>query len=278
MATRTPVPTNNSGGSYLPPYQYLRAGQNLRSPNGRYHLEIQPDGVAVIYDVDTAVWVASPATGSETYNTGYYETRFVNMYNLRLQDGTRKRDWTSRSNNLPYKGADDFTYAWLQDDGNLVSVTFAALWAINTSIFQVPFGDEILVIAPGTDLEINKYYTVGDCRLIFQGDGNLVLFGKNNAVLWASYTHDKGGVRAVMQTDGNLVIYTAAGVALWSTGTAGQPGAYLQIQANGNLMIASQIVVWARFGFTPTNRPVKVFYPDHSTGPLSTFKTWTWTY
>lgn len=277
MAVRNPVPTNNSGGSYLPPYEYLRAGQNLRSPNGRYHLEIQPDGVAVIYDVDTAVWVASPSNGSETYNTEYWETRFINMYNLRLQDGTRKRTWSSRSN-AAYTGAGDFTYLYLQDDGNLVSVAFAALWAINTSIFQIPFGNEILVIAPGTDLEPGKFYTVGDSRLVFQGDGNLVLYGKNNAVIWASYTQDKGGVRAVMQTDGNFVIYTAAGVAIWATGTAGQPGAYLQIQANGNLMVASQIVIWARFGFTPVNRPVKVFYPDHSTGPFPTFKEWSWSY
>lgn len=278
MAVRTPVPTNNSGGSYLPPYEYLRGGQNLRSPNGRYHLEIQTDGVAVIYDQNSVAWVASRANGSETYNTSYVETRFVNMYSLRLQDGTRKRDWTSYANSLPYTGAGDFTYAYLQDDGNLVSVTFAALWAANTSIFQIPFGNEILVLAPGTDLEPGKVYTVGDSRLVFQGDGNLVLYGKNNTVLWASYTQNRGGVRAVMQTDGNFVIYTAAGVAIWSTGTAGQPGAYLQIQANGNLMVASQIVIWARFGFTPINRPVKVFYPDNSKGPLETFKTWSWAY
>jgi len=278
MAVRTPVPTTNSGGSYLPPYQYLRGGQNLRSPNGRYHLEIQPDGVAVIYDVDKVFWVASPANGSETYNTSYYETRFVNMYNLRLQDGTRKRDWTSYSNDLPYKGAGDLTYAYLQDDGNLVSVTFAALWSSNTSIFLTPFGKDILVVAPGTELEPGLFYAVGDSRLVFQGDGNLVLYGKNNSVLWASYTQGKGGVKAVMQTDGNFVIYNAAGAPVWSTGTAGHPGSYLQIQASGSVVIASQIVVWASFGFTPTFRDVKVFYPDNKPGPFPTFKDWSWSF
>ena len=280
MAIRVPTPFTNNGASFIPPNQYLVAGQSLRSPDGRYHLEVQGDGVAAIYDANQAVWVAnlSAQYSYETYNTAYYKTWLVNDYHLFLQDGTRKRTWISDNSDWPFKEAGDYTCAYLQDDGNLVSVTFAVLWSIRKTNFEMPFNNGVLVISPGSELAVNKDYAVGDSRLIFQDDGNLVLYGKDNVVLWASYTQNKSATKAVMQSDGNFVIYDAAGVALWNTGTAGQSGAFAQVQSNGNFVIVSQTITWARFGFTPKHKPVNVFYPDHGTGPLDTYKTWKWVF
>lgn len=56
--------------------------------------------------------------------------------------------------------------------------------------------------------------------VIFQSDGNLVTYGGGRAI-WASNTAGKGGARFAVQNDGNLVIYTSAGKAVWASNTRG---------------------------------------------------------
>jgi hypothetical protein len=53
-------------------------------------------------------------------------------------------------------------------------------------------------------------------KFIFQGDGNLVLYGPGNAVLWAANV--SGAKKFVLQDDGNIVIYDGASVK-WSPNT-----------------------------------------------------------
>ncbi len=89
-------------------------------------------------------------------------------------------------------------------------------------------------------------------KLIFQTDGNLVLYGIDDVAmsyqlhvsqasyptaLWASGTQGSGAVRCTMQEDGNLVLYNAAGSPVWATGTNGNPGAFLSCQDDGNQVI-----------------------------------------
>jgi hypothetical protein len=87
-------------------------------------------------------------------------------------------------------------------------------------------------------------------RLVFQTDGNLVLYGIDDSTLpvdiakgqytkalWATGTNGMGAVRCEMQTDGNLVLYEANGAAVWASGTNGNPGAFLRCQDDGNLVI-----------------------------------------
>lgn len=52
-------------------------------------------------------------------------------------------------------------------------------------------------------------------RLIFQTDGNLVLY-TNSTVDWASNTATTTG-HIALQTDGNVVIYNSSGRALWAS-------------------------------------------------------------
>lgn len=76
----------------------------------------------------------------------------------------------------------------------------------------------------------------GEFELVYQSDGNLVLYRRSDGhPLWASMTFQPGQV--AMQADGNLVVYNASGVPLWSSGTAGYPGAWLAIQGDGNLVV-----------------------------------------
>lgn len=83
--------------------------------------------------------------------------------------------------------------------------------------------------------------------LTFQTDGNLVLYGPGQTVLWASNTGPKTGVsKLTMQSDGNLVIYGNNGQALWSSGTQGNAGAFLTVQGGQAAITGPQgQVIWS---------------------------------
>jgi len=57
-----------------------------------------------------------------------------------------------------------------------------------------------------------------------QGDGNLVLYDRNNTPTWSSNTYQKGVApfRLIMQDDGNLVLYDSRNTPTWATGTNGK--------------------------------------------------------
>jgi hypothetical protein len=93
-------------------------------------------------------------------------------------------------------------------------------------------------------LRPNEILSVGDSRpsidgrflLVYQGDGNLVLYD-DGAALWASNTNGTSPNFVVMQGDGNLVIYDANGTPVWASNTSGHPGAYLIVQRDGNVVV-----------------------------------------
>ena len=76
--------------------------------------------------------------------------------------------------------------------------------------------------------------------LVYQNDGNLVLYGPSGA-LWASNTVGQPPGFATMQDDGNVVVYRADGVPIWATDTSGMPGAELRVQDDGRLVLADII-------------------------------------
>lgn len=85
----------------------------------------------------------------------------------------------------------------------------------------------------------------GAYLLLYQTDGNLVLYGPSGPV-WASDTHGSPPGHATMQGDGNVVVYRADGVPIWATDTAGLPGAELRVQDDGYIVLydAGQNVIW----------------------------------
>lgn len=96
------------------------------------------------------------------------------------------------------------------------------------------------------ELKVNESLKNSCYWLVMQGDGNLVVYGKNGTKpLWASDTGGKGGNRVVMQGDGNLVIYGPSG-AVWATDTTGRGGDRLVMQGDGNLvMYGPSGAIWA---------------------------------
>jgi hypothetical protein len=273
-----PRPFTQVGASLLPPLQSMTAGQYLLSPNGNYKLLFQPDGNLAMYDLTTgiAVWVAD---NNQPYSTtgplGPYIPQEVYMNGtLYLDDQVRSRQWMpTLSADARFEGLTTRAHLSLQNDSNLVIIDIQALWASNTAIPFTPGATEARVLDPSVSMTVDAEYVAGAYKLIFQGDGNLVVYDQNMAPVWFSGTANIGATQAVMQGDGNFVISNAAGQPLWYTGTGGFPGAYAQIQANGNFVIAYQVPIWARFGFVPTAPRVPKFLVEY--GP---YTVWTWNF
>src|SRR5262249_50424351 len=93
-------------------------------------------------------------------------------------------------------------------------------------------------MAPGEFLLPGQFRQSADGRfvLVYQGDGNLVLYQGSNPLWWTSTNSPNPGF-AVMQGDGNFVVYDSTGPVWWS-GT-GTPGAFLVVQDDGNTVIYS---------------------------------------
>ena len=75
----------------------------------------------------------------------------------------------------------------------------------------------------------------GRVKVIFQPDGNCVLYGDGQPLWWTGVR--PGATLATMQKDGNFVLYKPDEGAVWASDTAGHPGAYLAAQDDGNLVI-----------------------------------------
>ncbi|MBV1806679.1 putidacin L1 family lectin-like bacteriocin [Pseudomonas viridiflava] len=256
----TYTPFGRSGTNVLPPNQYMVIGQYIVSPNGRYKLLLQEDSNVVLFDGETAVWVAddSQPYSSNLFNRGFVETRFYVSNSIFLEDAQRSRLWTA-STGRSEEGLWYRSHLSVQDDGNIVTLDINALFTtLNTTL--LPNSDEVFIFPPGMSLEVDKRYTVGAYSLAFLNDGNLAVFAQDGSVLWNAGVSGLGGAQAIMQSDGNFVIQAADGVTVWQTNTAGFSGAYAQIQSNGAFVICLGTPLWARSGWTPGKAP-NVFYP-----------------
>jgi hypothetical protein len=79
----------------------------------------------------------------------------------------------------------------------------------------------------------------GNYHLVYQTDGNLVLYNYNwTTALWSTGTQSSPGM-AVMQTDGNFVVYDDQWGVKYNTGTPGNRGAYLVVTNAGAVLLIS---------------------------------------
>ena len=87
-------------------------------------------------------------------------------------------------------------------------------------------------------------------RLIYQADGNLVVYSSRGAI-WHSATAGSSPGMLAMQGDGNLVLYNAGGQPIWSSGTNTYPGAYVTLDDAGGFRVVSEQGVTVWWGVTP---------------------------
>lgn len=90
----------------------------------------------------------------------------------------------------------------------------------------------------------------GQFSLVFQEDGNLVVYKNGNNAIWASGTNGKGGKSVEFQKNGNLVIYRGdfnSGHVIWQSNSPGRGGETLVLENDGELLIhaSGAIKVWS---------------------------------
>jgi hypothetical protein len=105
----------------------------------------------------------------------------------------------------------------------------------------MPAEPAVDVLQPGESLYAGQSKTSSDGRftLVYQTDGNLVLYQSGVGWIWANWTYGIPPGQTVMQTAGNLVTYSASGQAVWWTAQSGIPGSRLVVQRDGNTVIYS---------------------------------------
>jgi hypothetical protein len=84
-----------------------------------------------------------------------------------------------------------------------------------------------------------QWTTCNKYNLVFQNDGNLVLYNPSSNPIWATGTEGRA-VRMSVQADGNVVLYDFSNQPIWATNTTGNPGAFLSLQTDGNLIVYSR--------------------------------------
>ncbi len=98
-----------------------------------------------------------------------------------------------------------------------------------------------VTVKPGASFPVNTTVLENELlQLVFQADGNLVLYsnaGAGTEAVWATGTNGRGSSRLDFQGDGNLVIYAGNGKAIWASNTNMPNMARLVLQGDGNLVM-----------------------------------------
>ena len=83
--------------------------------------------------------------------------------------------------------------------------------------------------------------------LVFQADGNVVLYGSYYRPLWSTDTSGSGAALLAMQASGDLVLSTAAGRQVWESATGGNSGSSMAVQNDGNVVVtnAAKVAEWS---------------------------------
>lgn len=102
-------------------------------------------------------------------------------------------------------------------------------------------------IFAGQNLQPDKKYWSdnGQYYLVFQRDGNLVLYNRSSRAIWEAKTMNRG-TQAIFQNDGNLVVYAPGNRSIFSSNTSGRRANKLVVQDDGNVVIYNRSTpLWA---------------------------------
>jgi hypothetical protein len=239
------LPSGPSGtGSNLNPGEMLAPGESIASSNGRYTLVYQQDGNLVLRAADNAALWASNTAGKPN---GVCLMQADGNLVCYAPEGTAA--WDTGTSGNPNSRLS------VQDDGNVVIYRpdGAAIWATHTNRSPVPSTADHIDAGQYMERGGSIVSPSGQFSLLYQSDGNLVLYRDSGVALWAANTSGTDAGSCTMQADGNLVLTTPSGAPIWASSTAGNPGSRLVVQDDGNLVIyrSDSVPIWA----TNTNIP-----------------------
>jgi hypothetical protein len=225
-----PIAPASSIVNVLNPGQSIGLGQYLVSSDTHSAFSLLNNGnLSLLIDYKTA-WSTGPNSNA---NRLYMQTDG----NLVLYTKDMKPLWASGTDGNPN------SHLVIQSDGNAVIYSSAGLPLWSTRTDGSPEGYNYInhflsstLIYPMQELRTAD----GRHRMLFQADGNLVLYSSGKAV-WASGTDGKPVSFMALQEDGNLVIYDHSLKPLWASGTDGQGRSRLFMQDDGNLVLYNSI-------------------------------------
>jgi hypothetical protein len=103
------------------------------------------------------------------------------------------------------------------------------------------------VVGPDGSLYADEpvYSPDGHTRLIYQSDGNLVLYFWDFAI-WASGTQGETEGITRVQSDGNLVVYDGSNDPVWASNTSDNNDVFLAVRDGGIIVLYNKFgdVVW----------------------------------
>lgn len=202
--------------------EVLRPDEALRSDNGRFTLTQQRDGNLVLTGPGRKVlFDTKTASNPGATTTMQHDGNLV----VKARNGRVVFDTKTAGN----PGA----LLNVQDDGNVVVYSKAPhqpLWGLNMLITELPAHRELKA-------GHNVFSNNRKCRLEQQADGNVVVTGPQQKVLFDTKTTGNPGARSVLQKDGNFVVLSRSGRPLFDTKTAGNPGARLVVQDDCNVVL-----------------------------------------
>tara|TARA_B100000378_G_scaffold278674_1_gene282832 strand:+ start:10810 stop:12759 length:1950 start_codon:yes stop_codon:yes gene_type:complete len=220
-------PLSTSVKSTLLPSETLTANSPLVSPEGGSVLRLTTDGNLVQYTNFKPVW------NSGTRNSG--ATKLVNQPdgNLVLYDDEWNTIWASNTS------SGQASELRLQTDANTVlyrQSTNTAVWG--TGVWLQDQRIKInMSLTSGMTMHVGQYLNTpnDDYRLTLQYDGNIVLTYRSKPI-WASNTYDTNGRLLVFQSDGNLVLYDYNYTPIWASKVSWPGTPYLFVQDDGNVV------------------------------------------
>ncbi|WP_186316175.1 hypothetical protein [Catellatospora sichuanensis] len=240
-------------GTQLNANMSLSAGQYILSPDGRFGLLMQTDGNLVAYGPSPCGW-AQPNICRGPYdwwasNTGGQPGNVVDMQsdgNLVIYRPNGSVAWASNT------GGSGATHLMVTNQGRFYLARWDGsvvrmLMGLSEQDTHNPYVGSMPTNYRLTTLRYLSSYN-GIYHLMQQQDGNLVLYGPANSVLWSAGTYHTNvygmSIRETrMQTDGNLVVYNSSApgaAAVWASNTVGAgPSPELVLQNDGNLVLRS---------------------------------------
>jgi hypothetical protein len=236
-----PVQNNNSQ-TILNSNETIEKTRYKLSIDGHSALVLEGNGNLVLYRNFLPVW------STNTSGSNADKLLLQPDGNLVLYNGLNQPVWSSNT----FSGGE--TRLALQADGNMVIYRVSSNQPVfSTGTISVP--DQLSYanhrfpvthMLPNQQLEsANRKY-----RLVFQPDGNLVLYSGNRAV-WSSNTLNNNVSHLGLQPDGNLVIYDRFGRPIWHASSYSKNGNQLILQDDGNLVIYtdSDVAIWQTYTF-----------------------------
>jgi hypothetical protein len=237
----TPLGLHAAGNS-LSSGASLNPGDSLTSPSGTYNLIYQSDGNLVVYrDDGTPVWWSSTngsAPGLVTVQTGGDVTVTDPNGNILWSAGTDGNPGDALvmqdSGALQVIGSDG-TVLWDSGSGGGTLGDCGGFGGGNTL-------DSGQVLCTNTSMTSPS----GTFFLIYQDDGNFVLYRNDGTPVWWTGTDGTSAGRVSMEAGGALAVIAADGTTLWTSGTDGNPGAELTVQDDGsaNIIGTDGSVLW----------------------------------